>query len=51
MLGIVLFVPKINTYTLIGGYVAGLIAFILSLKLTGYVGQEDISMLRNLRSE
>jgi stage V sporulation protein B len=49
-LGIVLAVPKINTYTLIGGYAAGLLAFILSLKLTGYVGQEDISMLRNVRS-
>jgi stage V sporulation protein B len=48
-LGIVLAVPKINTYTLIGGYAAGLIAYILSLKFTGYIGQEDISMLRNLR--
>ena len=47
---ILLATPKSNIYTLFFGYVAGLVAFILSLKYTGYVDQEDIAMLRSLRS-
>jgi stage V sporulation protein B len=47
---IILVAPKFNIYQIIVGYAGGLIAFILSLKVTGYVDQEDISMLRNMRS-
>lgn len=46
---ILLAIPKSNNYTLFVGYVVGLVAFILSLKFTGYINQEDITMLRNLR--
>ena len=47
---IILAVPKSNIYTIFVGYAAGMVAFILSLKFTGYIDQEDITMLRNLRS-
>lgn len=46
---ILLAIPKSNNYTLLVGYGVGLVAFILSLKFTGYIDQEDITMLRNLR--
>jgi stage V sporulation protein B len=47
---IILVVPKPNIYTTIVWYVAGMVAFILSLKVTGYIDQEDFTMLRNLNS-
>ena len=48
---ILFYMPKTSLATLSLGYVAGLAAFILSLKLTGYVDKEDIAMLSSLGSE
>jgi len=48
---ILIYMPKTNLATLSLGYAAGLAAFIVSLKLTGYVDKEDISMLSSLRTQ
>ena len=45
---ILFYIPKSNMATLSLGYAAGLAAFIVSLKLTGYIDKEDITMLSSL---
>lgn len=48
---ILLVIPKSNLTTLSFGYVAGLVAFLLSLKYTGYIDKDDIALLSSLRSQ
>jgi O-antigen/teichoic acid export membrane protein len=48
---ILFYIPKSDLATLSLGYVAGLVAFIISLKYTGYIDKEDITMLSSLRSQ
>jgi O-antigen/teichoic acid export membrane protein len=48
---ILIYTPKSDLATLSLGYAAGLAAFIISLKVTGYIDKEDITMLSGLRSE
>jgi O-antigen/teichoic acid export membrane protein len=48
---ILLAMPKTNILTLFVGYSAGLAIFFLSLKYTGYIDQQDLTFLRNLRSQ
>jgi len=48
---ILLAMPKSNILTIFVGYVAGLATFFLSLKYTGYIDQQDLTFLRNLRSQ
>jgi O-antigen/teichoic acid export membrane protein len=48
---ILFYIPKSDFLTLSLGYAAGLVVFIVSLKYTGYIDKEDISMLRSLRSQ
>jgi O-antigen/teichoic acid export membrane protein len=48
---ILFYIPKSDFLTLSLGYVVGLVVFIVSLKYTGYIDKEDISMLRSLRSQ
>jgi len=48
---ILFYTPKSNFVTLFLGYVAGLVAFGVSLKYTGYIDKEDIAMLSSFRSQ
>jgi O-antigen/teichoic acid export membrane protein len=48
---ILLAMPKSNIFTLFFGYAAGLAIFFLSLKYTGYINEQDLTFLRNLRSQ
>ena len=48
---ILLYIPKSNLLTLSLGYAAGLVVFLISLKYTGYIDKEDITMLSSLRSQ
>lgn len=48
---ILFYIPKSNILNLSLGYVAGLTVFIISLKFTGYIDREDITMLSSLRSQ
>jgi O-antigen/teichoic acid export membrane protein len=48
---ILIYMPKTNLAILSLGYVAGLAAFMVSLKVTGYVDKEDITMLTSLRTQ
>ena len=48
---ILFFTPKSNFVTLSLGFAAGLVAFISSLKFTGYIDKDDITMLSGLRSQ
>jgi O-antigen/teichoic acid export membrane protein len=45
------YIPRSNFLTLSLGYAAGLVVFFVSLKYTGYIDKEDITMLRSLRSQ
>jgi O-antigen/teichoic acid export membrane protein len=47
---ILFFTPKSNLVTLSLGFAAGLVAFVLSLKYTGYIDKDDITMLSGLRA-
>lgn len=48
---ILFYIPKSNFLTLSLGYAAGLVVFFISLKYTGYIDKEDITMLSSLRSQ
>jgi len=48
---ILLYMPKTDLPVLFLGYAAGLVVFLLSLKYTGYVDKDDITMLSSLRSQ
>jgi len=48
---ILLYIPKTNFATLSLGYAAGLAVFLVSLRYTGYIDKEDITMLSSLRSQ
>jgi len=48
---ILIYMPKTSLATFSLGYVVGLAAFIVSLKVTGYIDKADITMLSSLGSE
>jgi O-antigen/teichoic acid export membrane protein len=48
---ILFYIPKSNFLTLSLGYIAGLVVFLISLKYTGYIDKEDITLLSSLRSQ
>ena len=48
---ILFYTPKSNFVTLFLGFAAGLVAFVVSLRYTGYIDKEDIAMLSSFRSQ
>jgi O-antigen/teichoic acid export membrane protein len=51
MAGILILIPKSNNVLLILGTVASLLIYILLLRYTGYINQEDIELLKTIRSQ
>jgi hypothetical protein len=49
--GILFVTPKSNPISLVLGTVAGIAAYIILVYYTGYVSQEDISILKNTEDQ
>jgi O-antigen/teichoic acid export membrane protein len=49
--GILILIPKSNNILLILGTVAGLVIYILLLRYMGYINQEDIELLKTIRTQ